>query len=202
MPRAREKEMRRRSCRPSRLVLLLVLAAFSPAGAQDTPPAAPLYLIGPEDVLSLSVWRETELSVTVPVRPDGRISAPLVGEVEVAGRTPVEVQQAIEDRLVAFLTARPTVTVIVSEVNSRKIYILGQVAAPGVFDLRRPLSALQAIALAGGLTEFADQNGILVISRQPEGQETRRRFDYKRAVSEKGSGEDIQLQPGDIIHVP
>jgi len=202
MPRMRGKETWRRGRRVAGLALLLGLAALCPAAAQEAAPAAPLYRIGPEDVLSLSVWRETELSVTVPVRPDGRISAPLVGEVEVSGRTPVEVQQAIEERLASFLTARPTVTVIVSEVNSRKVYILGQVAAPGVFDLRRSLSVLQAIALAGGLTEFADQGGIVVISRPLGGQETRRRFDYKRAVSEKGTGEDIPLQPGDIVHVP
>jgi len=125
-----------------------------------------------------------------------------VGEVVAAGRTPEQIREVIEEGLTRFFTTRQTVRVIVTEINSKKIYIIGQVQAPGVFDLRSKLSILQALAMAGGLNEFADRNGILVIRYLPDGKEERIRFDYRKAVSVKGTGTDFFLQAGDVVVVP
>jgi len=167
---------------------------------QDVP--EDVYIVGEQDVISISVWGQEALSVIVPVRPDGRISMPLLGEIVAAGRSPDQIRQNVEEILPQYFTTRQTVSVIVTEINSKKVYILGQVRSPGVFDRRSSLSMLQALALAGGLTEFADRNGIKVIRHRPDGTEERLRFDYKKAVSDKGAGEDIFLQPGDIVVVP
>lgn len=180
--------------------LLAMLLLPAPLFGQEI--AGEPYIVGEQDVISITVWGQEALSVSVPVRPDGRISMPLVGEITAAGRSPEQIRQTIEDILPQYFTTRQTVSVIVTGINSKKVYILGQVQSPGVFDRRSSLSMLQALAMAGGLTEFADRNGITVIRHLPDGSEERIRFDYRKAVSEKGAGEDITLQPGDIVVVP
>lgn len=161
-----------------------------------------VYIVGEQDVISVAVWGQDALSVSVPVRPDGRISMPLVGEIVAAGRSPEQIRQAIEGILPQYFTTRQTVSIIVTEINSKKVYILGQVQAPGVFDMQSSMSMLQVLAMAGGLGEFADRDGIMIIRHLPDGSEERIRFDYKKAVSKKGTGEDLFLEPGDIVVVP
>jgi polysaccharide export outer membrane protein len=200
-------EMNNRMCRTAGRMraglAVLACAMFSllsgPLRGQD---AEAVYVVGEQDVLSIAVWGQETLSVSVPVRPDGRISMPLVGEIVAAGRSPEQIRQSIEEILSQYFTTRQTVSVIVTEIHSKKVYILGQVLQPGVFDMRRSLSLLQALAMAGGLTEFANRDGILVIRRRPDGSEQRIGFNYKKAVSGKDSGEDLFLESGDIVVVP
>ncbi len=161
-----------------------------------------VYIVGEQDVISISVWGQDALSVTVPVRPDGRISMPLVGEIVAAGRSSEQIRKAIEELLPQYFTTRQTVNVLVTEINSRRIYVLGQVQASGVFDMPSSLTILQAIAMAGGVTEFADRDGVTVIRHLPNGIEQRISFDYKKAVSNKVAGLDFFLEPGDIVVVP
>ena len=181
------------------LALLLCLCVAGTVAAQET---EAVYVVGEQDVISITVWGQEQLSVTVPVRPDGRISMPLVGEIEAAGRTPEQIRLTIEEILPQFFTTRQTVSVIVTEINSKKVYLLGQVSSPGGFDLRSKLSLLQALAMAGGLTEFADKNGITVIRHRADGSEERIGFDYKKAVSDRGAGVDFFLRAGDVVVVP
>jgi len=181
------------------LAVLLLVAVAAPVVGQD---ASDMYIVGEQDVIAITVWGQEALTVTVPVRPDGRISMPLVGEIVAAGRTPEQIRQTIEEVLPQYFTTRQAVSVIITEINSKKIYLLGEVQTPGVFDLRSSLSLLQALAMAGGLTEFADRNGITVIRHLVDGSEERIEFDFKKAVSGKSTGEDIILQAGDIVVVP
>jgi polysaccharide export outer membrane protein len=154
------------------------------------------YQIGKEDVLDVSVWRDADLSRTVPVRPDGRISLPLVGELEVEGRTASEVAREIALRLEPYVQ-RPQVVVIVREINSSHVYVIGEVARPGSYPLRGRMTVLQALALAGGPNEFADRSSIVVL-RQPDG---RYELSYTSLVSE-GAEANFALKPGDTIYVP
>jgi polysaccharide export outer membrane protein len=186
----------------ARLAALAGLLSLIVAGTAAAQEAEAVYIVGEQDVISITVWGQEALSVSVPVRPDGRISMPLVGELQAAGRTPEQIRQTIEDILPQFFTTRQTVSVIVTEINSKKVYLLGQVSSPGVFDMRSTLSMLQALAMAGGLTEFADRNGIMVIRHRADGSEERIRFDYKKAVSDRGAGVDFFLRAGDVVVVP
>jgi len=180
------------------LVVALVTMFATPAAGQGD---GDVYVVGEQDVISISVWGQEALSVSVPVRPDGRISMPLVGEIVAAGRSPEQIRRTIEEILPQYFTTRQTVSVIVTEINSKKIYLLGEVQTPGVYDLRSSLSMLQTLAMAGGLTEFADRNGITVIRKRADGGEERIPFDYKKAVAGKGGG-DLMLESGDIVVVP
>ncbi len=179
--------------------MVMALGSLS-VWCQDTP--GDVYIVGEQDVISITVWGQEALSVSVPVRPDGRISMPLVGELVAAGRSPEQIGQTIEEILPQYFTTRQTVSVIVTEINSKKVYVLGQVQNSGVFDMRSSLSIMQAIAMAGGVTEFADRNGVTVIRHLPDGIEHRINFDYKKAVSNKVAGLDFFLEPGDIVVVP
>ncbi|MGQ9695972.1 MAG: polysaccharide biosynthesis/export family protein [Thermodesulfobacteriota bacterium] len=156
------------------------------------------YVIGPEDVLYIHVWREDLLSRTVPVRMDGNISLPLIDEVKATGLTPLQLKEVLVEKLKKFID-EPNVSVIVMEANSQKVYISGQVRNPGVFRLRSETSILQIIPMAGGFTEWADQKKILVI-RKENGEEKRIPVNYKKIV--EGKERNFSLKRGDTIIVP
>lgn len=154
------------------------------------------YLVGPEDVLEISVWKNADLSRIVIVRPDGRISLPLIGDVQAAGRTPEELREAIVEKLQEYQEA-VVASVIVQEVNSYRIFMLGEIRTPGPYTLKRHTSILQAISLAGGFTEFASKNKIVLIR---EGSRIKVRFDD--LVKGGGNNGDIVLKPGDTVFIP
>jgi polysaccharide export outer membrane protein len=157
------------------------------------------YVIGCEDVLSIHVWKEETLSRTLPVRMDGNISLPLVHEIKAAGLTPLQLEAAITEKLKKFYE-NPTVSVIVMEANSFKVYVSGQVKKPDVYRLRSETTILQIIPMAGGFTEWANQKKILVI-RKENGKETRIIVNYKKAT-EGEPGSNVVLRRGDTIIVP
>lgn len=155
------------------------------------------YRLAVEDVVEITVWKEPQLSTTTPVRPDGRITVPAVGELRAAGRTTRDLEREIRVRLGRTLAA-PVVSVTVKEIGAR-VYVIGEVAQPGAYPLRGALSVLQALALAGGLTEFADGDAIVVLRRGPDGRAIRIRFDYGEAIA---GAAPLELQPGDTVVVP
>ncbi len=181
--------------------LAFALAPVAEAGgAASREPAAFEYRIGPEDVVQVSVWNNEALSRTVPVRPDGMISLPLLNDVPAAGLTPLELRASLMQRLVEFAPA-PEVSVIVTDVRSFKVSVLGAVARPGRFDAGTWITVLDALAMAGGLGEFADRSGIVVLRREAQG--TRRlRFDYTRVRRDDGGQPNFYLRAGDIVVVP
>ena len=159
------------------------------------------YIIGNDDVLSINVWKETEISRSVPVRSDGKISLPLVGEVQAAGSTPLKLEQDISAKLKSYM-AEPEVTVIVQQVNSQKFNILGLVNRPGSYPIVNTATVLDAIAIAGGFRDFAKQKAIYVLRQNPDGSEKRIPFNYKDVVKGKNPEQNIKLQPRDTIVVP
>lgn len=158
------------------------------------------YVIGEQDTLTVTVWKERELSSTVVVRPDGIITVPLAGDLKVTGMTTQQVQALLIEKLKPFITV-PQVTVAVNQINSRKVYLIGQVVREGTFPLNSSTTILQIIAEAGGLKDFAKRKGIYVL-RQKNGQQTRLRFNYDAVIRGKKQEENIQLEPGDTIVVP
>ena len=162
--------------------------------------ADPNFLIGADDVLSIDVWKEPELSRTVPVRPDGKISLPLLSDLEAAGMTPTQLASAIRTEL-RTIVVNPQVTVIVTQINSRRIYVLGEVARVGAYPLISNMTVLQALSTAGGLTAFADLNKIHVMRTENERQQIFR-FQYKEVISGRKPDQNIQLKPGDTVVVP
>ncbi len=158
------------------------------------------YIIGPEDVLYIHVWREEALTRTVPVRFDGNISLPLIDEVQAAGLTPLQLKEVLVEKLKKFVDA-PNVSVAVMEANSFKVYVSGQVRTPGVYRLRSETSILQIIPMAGGFTEWADQKKILVI-RKEGGKEKRITVNYRKIVAGDGGAANFILKAGDTIIVP
>jgi polysaccharide export outer membrane protein len=158
------------------------------------------YVIGPEDVLHVHVWREETLTRTVPVRTDGKISLPLIDEIDAAGLTPLQLKEALTRRLRDFVE-NPVVSVTVMEANSYKVYISGQVRSPGVYRLRSETSMTQIIPMAGGFTEWANQKKILII-RKENGREKRITVNYKKLIRGGDPGSNIILKPGDTIIVP
>jgi polysaccharide export outer membrane protein len=175
--------------------------AGAPDERLDAIPPDQDYVIGPEDLLAINVWREPELSQTVPVRPDGKISLPLIGDFEVSGLTPRLLQVRLTQELNAYIR-KPRVTVIVREVNSRKFYIIGQVERPGTYSLSARMTVLDALATAGGLRDFAKVQQIYLLRLRPDGSRNRLHFDYKAAVNGKPWYRDIELQIGDTLVVP
>jgi len=159
------------------------------------------YIIGPSDILAVSVWKDTELTRTVTVRPDGKISLPLVGELEVSGLTAPGVQRLIVQRLAPYIS-NPQVAVIVQEVKSQTYVIVGKVAKPGSFDLGKPTTVLEAIAIAGGLLDFAKASNITIIRRVNASTSARLHFDYKKAIKGKNLEQNVELKNGDTIVVP
>jgi polysaccharide biosynthesis/export protein len=159
------------------------------------------FVIGNDDLLAISVWKEPEISRSVPVRSDGKISLPLVGEVSAAGETPLKLEKELAARLKNYIDA-PEVTVIVQQINSQKFNILGQVSRPGSFALSSAATVLDAIALAGGFRDFAKQKAIYVLRETADGSESRIPFNYKDVVKGKNPAQNIKLQAHDTIVVP
>ena len=181
---------------------------LSNSGAQaptsNVGPVAPhdsTFIIGNDDMLAINVWKEPDISRSVPVRSDGKISLPLVGEVQAAGSTPLKLEQDIAARLKNYI-AEPEVTVIVQQVNSQKFNILGQINKPGSYPLTNSPTVLDAIAIAGGFRDFAKQKGIYVLRQNPDGTQSRLSFNYKEVVKGKNVSQNLKLEPRDTIVVP
>ena len=160
----------------------------------------PGYLIGPEDVLTIVVWREKDMSTDAVVRPDGLISIPLLNDLQAAGLTPDQLKASIE-KLASKLMAEPNATVIVKAINSRKVHIVGNVIKGGTFPLTGEMTVLQLIAQAGGLQEWADSKHITVM-RKENGKDILLKFNYKDVVKSKNLQQNVLLKPGDTIIVP
>ena len=158
------------------------------------------YVIGAEDVLSIVFWRDKDMSADVVVRPDGRISLPLINDVQAAGHTPDSLR-AVLIKVAAKFVQEPNATVVVKEIHSRKIYVTGMVLKGGTFPLVGDMTVMQAIALAGGLQEYADAKNIVII-RKEGGNERYFKFNYKDVVKQKNVGQNIPLKPGDTVVVP
>ena len=177
--------------------------AAAPAAEKAAPKPAtadPNYLIGPQDVLDISVWKEPEVSRSVPVRPDGKISLPLLNDVQAAGLTPSQLITQITTGLSKFMT-NPEVTVIVTAINSQHVYILGEVGRPGGYALLPDMTILQAISNAGGLTQFANGKKIYVL--RPDGpKQDKLFFNYKEVLNGKHPEQNITLRQGDTVVVP
>ena len=159
------------------------------------------YVIGNDDMLAINVWKEPDVSRTIPVRSDGKISLPLVGEVQAAGNTPLKLEHEIASKLTNYI-AEPEVTVIVQQVNSQKFNILGMVNRPGSYPITNSSTVLDAIATAGGFRDFAKQKAIYVLRQNPDGTQTRIAFNYKDVVKGKNPTQNVKLLPRDTIVVP
>jgi len=160
------------------------------------------YIIGPEDVLDIAVWKNTELSKTVAVRPDGKISLPLIGDVVAVGKTTSQLADAISGKLKEY-KENPQVSIIVSQVNSYAIYVLGEVARPGKFPLKSKTTILQAVTLAGGFTTTAARNKLVVFRFSESGEkDVKIKASYDDIVLRDGAGQNITLKPGDTLVVP
>jgi polysaccharide biosynthesis/export protein len=159
------------------------------------------YVIGVDDVLGISVWKEPEISRVVPVRSDGKISLPLVGEVDAADRTPKQLKVALTEKLKNYIS-EPEVTVIVQETRSKKYNILGQVTRPGSYFLSNSVTVLDAIAQAGGFRDFAKKKSIYVLRKNPDGSDSRLPFNYKDVIAGKNTAQNVKLQAGDTVVVP
>jgi len=158
------------------------------------------YKIGPQDILRIDVWKEPEISRSEPVRPDGKISLPLLNDVQASGLTATQLAAVITEGLKKFIT-NPQVTVAVTEINSRRVYVTGEVARAGAFPLLPNMTVLQGLSSAGGFTQFARVKNIYVL-RMEDGKQVKHPFNYKDVVSGKKTEENILLQPGDVIVVP
>jgi polysaccharide biosynthesis/export protein len=159
------------------------------------------FIIGNDDVLAISVWKEPDLTKSIPVRSDGKISLPLVGELQATGRTPLQLEQEISDKLKNFITA-PEVNVIVQQVNSRKFNVLGEVGKPGSYSLTASTTIVDAIAMAGGFKDFAKKTGVYVLRKGADGREGKLNFNYKDFIKGKNSDQNIKIEPNDTIIVP
>lgn len=158
------------------------------------------YVIGPEDILTIVFWREKDLSSDVVVRPDGRISLPVLQDVDAAGLTPQQLRESLTKTAERYVED-PNVTVVVKEINSRRVFITGQVAKPGPYNITSPMTVLQLIAFAGGLLEYADEENI-VIMRVEKGEPVSYRFNYEEVSRRKNLKQNIALKPGDTVIVP
>jgi polysaccharide biosynthesis/export protein len=168
-----------------------------PAAGVVVPPD---YVIGPEDVLSIVFWRDKDMSADVVVRPDGKISLALLNDIEAAGYTPEQLRANILKAAQKYI-ADPNATVVVKEIHSRKVFIMGSVARPGSYPIIGNLTVVQLIAQAGGILEYADDKNIL-ITRGDGGQQVRFRFNYRDFVKGKDTRQNIALRPGDTVIVP
>jgi polysaccharide export outer membrane protein len=185
------------------------LPSFMGGGSRPVspPPGEPLaldrdaYVIGPEDRLQVVVWRNPELSVIVPVRPDGRISVPLVDDVQAAGLTTAELKLVLAEKLAEYVK-NPEVTVIVEQINSKRVYLMGGLARQSAIPLTQDMRVLDAIAVAGGFTTFARKGDVKILRREASGLQEYR-FDYDAFLDGRASLEsNFLLQPGDTIVVP
>jgi len=200
------------------LVSALSTGAWAQAGAKDekgkdkakfsqpsqgqsapAPVASPDYVIGPEDTLHISVWKEPDLTATLPVRPDGKVSMPLLNDVQAAGLKPMQLADSITEKLRKYI-ADPRVTVVVTAMNSQRIYVLGEVLHTGAMPLIPGMTVLQALASAG-FTQFANTKGIYVL-RVENGKQRKIPFNYKQVIKGEATEQNIILKPGDTIVVP
>jgi polysaccharide export outer membrane protein len=182
--------------------------AAAPSAQRPTPPASlpegvttPTgYTIGADDVLTVVFWQDKEMSGDVVVRPDGKITLPLINDIQAAGLSPIVLRDRIEEAASKFLR-EPNATVVVKQINSRKVFITGMVAKPGGYSLTAPTSVLQLIATAGGLLEYADREHIVVL-RTENGKQTSYRFNYKDVAQQKNLQQNVLLQIGDTVLIP
>jgi polysaccharide export outer membrane protein len=170
-------------------------AASSAKAHDDT------YVIGNDDVLSINVWKEPDISRSIPVRSDGKISLPLVGEVQAAGQTPMKLEKEIAGKLQNYISD-PEVSVMVQQSNSQKFNILGQVVRPGSYAIANSATVLDAIALAGGFRDFAKQKSIYILRQGADGKDVRLPFNYKDVIKGKSLDQNVKIQPRDTIVVP
>jgi polysaccharide export outer membrane protein len=179
------------------VVLMLAAGLGHPCSAQE-------YVIGPEDVLDIAVWNNTNVSRTVPVRPDGKISLPLLNDVQASGLTPAELREILTKALTSYIPT-PSVSVIVREVHSYKVTVIGEVRTPGRYELKSQATVLDVLAMAGGLNEFADRRRIVVL-RQDGASTKRIPFAYNKLTAEGGpkktADENFCVRPGDVVLVP
>jgi polysaccharide export outer membrane protein len=190
--------------------VLFFASALHPQTASSAPPAgapAPAgvsvpagYVIGPEDVLAIVVWREKDMTTDAVVRPDGKISLPLLNDLQAAGLTPDQLKASIEKAASKYV-AEPNATVIVKAINSRKVHILGNVSKAGTYPLAGDTTVLQLIAQAGGLQEYADAKHITIM-RKEDGKDRVLKFNYKDVIRQKGLEQNVLLKPGDTVIVP
>lgn len=166
------------------------------ARAQSAPAELQPYVLGVSDVVSISVWKNPELGITTPVRPDGIVSVPLVGEIQAAGKAPSVIRAELAQRFSEYVTA-PGVSVVVTEIHSRKVYVMGEVNQSGAFDLFQPMRLIQVLALAGGFTEFAKKDEVVILRGQ-----TRLVVSIKAVSSGRRLEDNILLEPGDTVVVP
>jgi polysaccharide export outer membrane protein len=184
----------------------LVSSAPASAGGSVKPadlakPHDDSFVIGNDDVLAINVWKEPDISRSIPVRSDGKISLPLVGEVQATGRTPLNLEEDIAGKLKSYIS-EPEVTVMVQQINSQKFNVLGQVAHPGSFVITNSPTVLDAIAAAGGFRDFAKTKSIYVLRENPDGTQARLFFNYKDVIKGVNSSQNVKLQPRDTIVVP
>jgi polysaccharide export outer membrane protein len=183
-----------------------VVSAWGQSSQKSTPqppPAAPLnsssYVIGPDDMLAISVWKEPDLTGTLPVRADGMISLPLLNDIQAAGLTPMQLAAAITDKLKKYV-ADPRVNVTVTAMNSQRIYVMGEVLHPGTMTLLPGMTVLQALATSG-FTPFANTKNIYILHNE-NGSQVKVPVNYKKLVKGQGGGAELTLRPGDTIVVP
>lgn len=194
-------------------MLFGALLSTAPVSGQSPPQASPRsvppstgtvvpsdYVIGPEDVIGVLFWRDQEMSGDVTVRPDGMVTLQLVGDLRAAGLQPEAFREQVEKAAGNYLT-EPNVTVVVRQINSRKVFITGQIVTPGAYPLTAPRTVMQLIALAGGLREYAEANSITIM-RTENGRQRTYKFRYKDVARGKALAQNIQLQPGDTVVVP
>lgn len=179
--------------------------AASAAAAEPTQPAAAAdvpadFVIGPEDVLGVVFWREPDISGDLTVRPDGRITVPMIGELQAAGLSPSDLQSRIQTAARKYMTD-PNVAVVVRVINSRRVFVTGRVTTPGAHLLKGPLNVMQALALSGGLTEYADAKNIVIL-RTVDGKTERFKFNYRDVAAGKRLEQNLLLRPGDTVVVP
>jgi polysaccharide biosynthesis/export protein len=163
-------------------------------------PANPLYVIGPEDVLDITVWKEPDVSRVVPVRPDGRISLPPINDIQAAGLSPKQLAATVAEKLRKFVN-EPQVTVIVTAINSQRVFVVGEVLRAGAFPLLPGMTVLQALGSAGGFTTFANVKKIHVM-RMRDGKKVELPFNYREVLKGDKPEQNIDLEPGDTIVVP
>jgi len=175
-------------------------AVEDPKPVSTTATTDPTYQIGPEDVLDINVWKEPDVSRVVPVRPDGKISLPLINDVQAAGISPQELAKTVSDKLRKYLN-EPQVTVIVTAINSQRVFVVGEVLRAGAFPLIPGMTVLQALSSAGGFTTFADVKKVHIM-RQRDGKLVELPFNYRDVLKGDNPNQNIKLEPGDTVVVP
>ncbi len=194
-------------CRAQSASNSLARGSTSAAGdtLRDAYAATPInpehYVIGPNDVLAIDVWKESEFTRVLPVRPDGRISLPLIGEVQASGLTPFELQANLTEKLRTYFE-RPSVTVMVQQANSHHFNVMGEVQKPGSYNMTQPVTVLDALALAGGFRDFAKEKKIYVLRILADGTTERIAFNYREVIKGKNMAQNIQLRPDDTVIIP